>query len=386
MNEPLRILHVVGGMNRGGAETWLMHVLRNTDRKRYQMDFLVHTVEKCAYDDEIRSLGSSIIPCENPSRLTRYVRRFRRILRDRGPYDVVHSHVHHFSGVTLWAAAREKVPGRIAHSHSNTHRIEVGAGLARQTYLKVMEAAISRYATGGIGCSHGAAGSLFGTDWQEDARHQIIYCGIDPVAFRQQVDATTLRREMGISEDVFVIGHVGRFTPVKNHDFIVDIAAALVQERKDVHFLLVGDGPLRPTIERKVESLGLTRHFTFTGMRDDVPRLMMGAIDLFVMPSVYEGLPLVGIEAQAAGVPLLLSDGVTDELDLAPCQVRRLSLSAGANAWSAMIQGWGVMAAESDSPWSSILTGSRFDISRGVVQINEMYEAVSNRSAATTSK
>ena len=111
---PVRVLHVLGGMNRGGVETWLMHVLRHIDRNRFRMDFLVHTVNPCAYDDEIHSLGSEIIPCLHPSRPWTYVRNFKRILREHGPYDVVHSHVHHFSGHILRLARRPvSLPGSL---------------------------------------------------------------------------------------------------------------------------------------------------------------------------------------------------------------------------------------------------------------------------------
>jgi len=114
----IRILNIVGGMNRGGAETWLMHVLRNIDRERYLMDFLVHTERICEYDHEIRQLGSRVIPCLHPSKPLKYAKNFKRILRDYGPYDVVHSHVHHFSGYALKLAHQEGVPVRIAHAQN----------------------------------------------------------------------------------------------------------------------------------------------------------------------------------------------------------------------------------------------------------------------------
>src|SRR6188474_985657 len=123
----MRVLHVLGGMDRGGVETWLMHVLREWDRGRGQMDFLVHTTRQCAYDEEVRALGARIIPCLTPRRPWSYSKRLRRILRDFGPYDVVHSHVHHFSGMVLRAARTSGVPVRIAHSHNDTSGVEASA-------------------------------------------------------------------------------------------------------------------------------------------------------------------------------------------------------------------------------------------------------------------
>lgn len=143
---PIRILHIVGGMNRGGVETWLMHVLRHIDRDRFQMDFLVHTTKPCDFDDEIRALGSQVIPCLHPSRPFVYARNLRRLLREHGPYDVVHSHVHHYSGWTLRIAHQAGVPVRVAHSHSDTFSVQAAAGLVRRGYLRLMRTLIHRHA------------------------------------------------------------------------------------------------------------------------------------------------------------------------------------------------------------------------------------------------
>src|SRR5208337_3468794 len=136
-NGPIRILQVVGGMERAGVETWLMHVLRQIDRDRFRMDFLVHTDHPCAYDEEIHSLGSKIIPCLRPSRPWTYARNFTRILREHGPYDVVHSHVHHFSGYVVRLAHRAGIPLRISHSHNDTTNLEARSGMIRHAYLSL---------------------------------------------------------------------------------------------------------------------------------------------------------------------------------------------------------------------------------------------------------
>jgi len=337
------------------------------------MDFLVHTTKPCAFDAEIRSLGSRIIPCLNPSRPWQYVPKLRGILRQDGPYDVVHSHIHHFSGVTLWAAALEGVPVRIAHSHSDTRREKAASPLGRRAYLKMMKGAISRYASVKIGCSRAAGAALFGEDWLHDNRHRLVYCGIDVKPFRQELDPEKVRRELAIPTNAFVIGHVGRFTPAKNHKYIIDIAAELLSWTRDAHFLLVGDGSLRLSIQKEIASRGLMDHFTLTGARDDIPRLMMNAMDIMIMPSLYEGLPLVGIEAQASGLPLIVSDNVTPEVDVIHSNIRRLPLSGGPQTWASEIC---LLRSHQRIPVEDAvgaIRSSSFDIRSSVAQITSIY-------------
>jgi glycosyltransferase involved in cell wall biosynthesis len=334
---PVCILQVVGGMNFGGVETWLMHVLRHIDRERFRMDFLVHTAQPCAYGEEIQKLGSKIIPCLGTSRPWRYARNFRRALKEHGPYEVVHSHVHHFSGFVVYLAHRAGVPVRITHSHSDTSLNDGRATTLRTGYLQLMEHLIRRHATTGIACSRKAAASLYGAAWQNDNRWKVVYCGIDLEPFRQPVDRAEVRRELNIPEDAFVLGHVGRFHEPKNHTFLIDIAAEVARREPNMRLLLVGDGPLRPQIEAKVACLGLTDKVIFAGFRSDVPRLMKGAMDLFVFPSRYEGLGLVLIEAQAAGLPCVYSDTVPAEADVVKSNICRLSLQASLNQWSSLI-------------------------------------------------
>jgi glycosyltransferase involved in cell wall biosynthesis len=331
---PLRILHVVGGMSRGGVETWLRHVLRNIDRDRFQMDFLVHTDKACAYDDEIRALGSRILPCLSPSRPLKYAREFRRILAEYGPYDVIHSHVHHYSGYVLRLAHSAGVPLRIAHSHNDTSALEAGAGLRRRVYLSVTGRWIARYAMAGLSASRLAAVALFGSNWESDPRWQSLYCGVDFSHFRQPADQTNLRAELGLPPDAFVVGHVGRFSEQKNHKFLIEIAAEIARREPNMRLLLIGDGTLRPEIEDIVNRSGLTEKVVFAGLRADVHRLMLEAMDVFLFPSLHEGLPLVGMEVQAAGVPSVMSDTITSEVEVVSELVQWLSLSQPASVWA----------------------------------------------------
>ncbi|MFQ4142453.1 glycosyltransferase family 1 protein [Chlorogloeopsis sp. ULAP02] len=332
---PIRILHIVGGMNRGGIETWLMHTLRNIDRDRFHMDFLVHTTQPCAYDDEIRTLGSQIISCPvDRFQPWKYSANFQQILQMYGPYDVVHSHVHYFSGYILRLAQRSGIPIRIAHSHNNTSCVEAKAIWYRRLYLDLMRTWIDRYATLGFGCSRQALVDLFGCTDNIHPHLQVLYYGIDLTSFCDPVDTVAVRSELGIPKDAFVVGHVGRFEPQKNHVFLLDIAAEIVKREPKMYLLLVGVGSLRADIEQRVTKLGLGDRVIFAGSRSDVPRLMRGAMDVFLLPSLYEGLGLVLVEAQAAGLPCIFSDVVPEEADVVKPLVNRISLSQPASSWA----------------------------------------------------
>jgi glycosyltransferase involved in cell wall biosynthesis len=332
-----RILQVIyGGMARTGLETWLMHVLRHIDRERFQMDFAVQ-IEGRPYEDEIRALGSKVIPCRHHRQPLTYARNFRRILHDQGPYDVVHSHFHYYSGYVLRLAHQAAVPIRIAHSHNDTSQLDAERGRLYGMYIRLMRRWIAQNATVGLACSRVAASALLGGAWELDPRWRILYNGIDLKPFQFPSSPLAVRAELGIPADAFVVGHVGRFHKQKNHAFLVDIAAELVKREPRAYLLLVGDGPLRTAIERRVSEVGIADKVIFLGVRRDVPRLMLGAMDAFVLPSFYEGLPLVGIEAQAAGLPYILSDAITEEADCITPLIKRLSLSQPASVWAAAI-------------------------------------------------
>lgn len=343
MNEEVRdgrtthVLHVLGGMERGGAETWLMHVLRAMDRRSFRMDFAVHTSAPCAYDDEIRSLGSRIIPCTNPRRPWSYAHRLRAILQQYGPYDVVHSHVHHFTGLVLAVASGVGVPVLIAHSHNDTRVEELGRSILRTGYLRLSEWWIRRYATCGFAASAQAASSLFGDRWQADPRWRTLYCGIDLETFRCPVVSSRIRAELGLPAGGVVVGHVGRFSRQKNHVFVLDIATEIARREPTACFLFLGDGPLRGKIENEAKARGLGARAVFLGARTDVPRLMRGAMDVLVFPSLFEGLPLVLLESQAAGLPAVISDVVTEEADVVGPLMRRVSLVESPGTWADIV-------------------------------------------------
>jgi glycosyltransferase involved in cell wall biosynthesis len=205
----------------------------------------------------------------------------------------------------------------------------------RKAYRGAMRLLIRSCASGGLAVSTEAGNDLFSWKWRGSSRWTLQHLGIDLSQFDIKVDRNSLRRELGIPADALVVGHVGRFTAEKNHSFLVEIAREMSKCEPRVFFLLVGDGPLRSTIEEKVAAYSLEDRFLFTGVRPDVPRLMKGAMDMFLFPSTREGLPITLLEAQAAGLKCLVSDVVSSEADVIPELILRVLLALGPAKWAA---------------------------------------------------
>ena len=260
------------------------------------------------------------------------------MIRDYGPYDVVHSHIFNFSGFVVRLAARQGVPVRIAHSHTDTRLKEASRSwhqrLWRAGYLDLTKSWITRYATLRFGVSALAAEALFGRDWATDRRTRVLPLGLDFTAFGEPYDAAGVRRSLGLPADALVIGHVGNYVWHKNHDFLIEIAAEVLRREPRAWLLLVGHHLLGSPIEARMHALDLGGRVVIAGARNDVPRLMTAAMDVFLFPSHYEGFGLVLLEAQAAGVPCVFTDSLPTEVDVLPALVHRVSLATPAADWA----------------------------------------------------
>ncbi len=370
-----RILHILGSLQPAGIETWLLQVLRHIDRERFHMDFLLQSDEAGAYAEEARALGSLVVAGAGVRPRRFFARNFARMLSEHGLYDIVHSHQHFYNGFVMRLAASHGVQVRIAHSHSDTSVKEINARFLKRDYHRRMRRWIDRHATAGLAASRRAAPCLFGPDWQKDPRWRVLYCGIDLLPFRAPVDRTAVRAELGLPADALVIGHVGRFQTQKNHEFLMDVFAQVVKRNPGAHLLLVGDGPLRPEIEQQAAAAGIGGKIVFTGVRRDVPRLMAGAMDIFLLPSLREGLGLVLIEAQAAGLPCVISDVVPDEADVVPGLIRRMPLDAPAEAWAESVLQTISNAAPFRIGALNKAEASQFNIRQSVAALEQLYES-----------
>jgi glycosyltransferase involved in cell wall biosynthesis len=374
-NRPIRILQVVGGMPQHGTETWLMNVLRNIDHTRFQIDFLVFDAKPYPYNQEIQSTGSRIIPCLHPTKPWLFARNFRQIFHGQSDnrYDILHSHVNHYSGFILRLAKDAGIPVRIAHSHSASD--SQSTKLSRKLYLSLTKHWINQYATLGLAASTQAANSLFGQQWLSDKRWQILQCGIDLKPFHSAINANTLRAELGIPHNATVVGHVGRFCPEKNHSFLLDIFAEIAVQNSQAYLLLVGDGPLQPEISQKVKRLNLTGRVILTGARSDVSALMLNVMDIFLFPSISEGLGLVLIEAQAAGLNCLISDAIPAEAELSSQQIQRLSLSIHPRIWAELaLETLSRKTSVSHQQALQIVESSLFNIDVSTKRLVEIYQ------------
>lgn len=327
MNKPIRILHVVTYMGRGGLETMLMNYYRHIDRSLVQFDFLTHRYFRADYDDEIESIGGKIyhlprlVPW-NPA----YCKALDKFFTEHMEYRIVHVHQDCLSSVVLKVAKKHGVSVRIAHSHSSSQDKDIKYPI-KLFYKKF----IPRYATDLYACGQKAGEWMFG-----GKPFHIINNAINATEYRYNAEiAEGVRQNLGISRDALVIGHVGRFSYPKNHIFLIDIFSAVHTRNKNTYLLLVGGGDLYPKVAEKVRSLGLEKYVIFTGVRSDVPALMQ-AMDIFVFPSLYEGLPVTLIEAQASGLPCYVSDKVPLECKKTEL-VTQISLQVPAEQWAERI-------------------------------------------------
>jgi glycosyltransferase involved in cell wall biosynthesis len=252
--------------------------------------------------------------------------------------------------------------------------LDVDASLLRRTYRMLMKRWMDRYATERLACSHEAGLDLFEGEGGGRPSWRVLPCGVDLEPFRKPVERTSVRAELGIPEEARVIGHVGRFAEQKNHRFLIEILAEVARCDPKVYLLLVGDGPLRAEVEREVTRRSLQERVVFTGIRADVPRLMLGAMDVFVFPSRYEGLGLAAVEAQAAGLPCVLADTLPPEADLVAGLVRRLPLGDPSVWAGAILEAAHKPRAVGGDQALAAVRRSPFDLRTAVEALQRVYE------------
>lgn len=307
MSTPIRVAHVMGKMHGGGVEAVVMNYYRHIDRDRIQFDFLVDSDSTLIPCEEIESLGGHVFEVPQYQHLHDYMKYLEGLFAEK-KWPIVHSHVNVLSVFSLCAAARAGVPVRIAHSHSTSGKGEY----AKNALKRILRTQANRYPTHRMACSNYAGEWLFG----KHAKFDILYNAIELNAFSFDARVRAqVRTDLGLADDSLVIGHVGRFMPQKNHAFLLDVFSDVVTCKPNAVLILVGCGELRASIESRAVECGLADRIRFLGQRDDVKRLYQ-AFDVFVLPSLYEGLCLVGVEAQRAGLPCLLADTITHEVDV----------------------------------------------------------------------
>lgn len=365
-NGPERVLHIVGRMDRAGAETMVMNLYREIDRSRFQFDFVYFTTDRCDYDEEIEALGGSIHRIGTDNLAARFLALYR-LLRSGG-WMLVHSHTLFSSGLHLTAARLAGVPVRVVHSHSTQDANS--ANLAGRAYQSLARRLLGWASTRCVACGAAAAAFLF--PGRKDV--VVIPNAIDIGRFAEASGAA-VRAELGILEDQLMIVQIGRFMTVKNHIRAIGIADALRQSGANFQFLVIGAGPEQGRIEALVREYRLEQHVRLLGLRADIPDLMAAA-NVMLMPSLHEGFPVVLVEAQAAGLPSVVSSAVSVEVELGMGLVRFVGLEAPDSAWADAL----LAAASAPVPdvhaRTDVLEQAGFSATTGARRLEQVYSPV----------
>lgn len=363
----IHILQSVSNLDRGGIESMLMNYYRQIDRTRFQFDFLVNKEKPGFFDEEVRALGGRIFqsPGVAPHQYAAYMSYMKQLLAKHPEIKALHAHNEAMQLFALEGAKKAGLPVRIAHAH-NTH-------LPKDFKLPVKVVCkqfIPMAATDYWACGADAGVYYFGEKlWQQCGVTLHNAIDLSRFCYRPQV-RTEMREKYGLNGKL-VVGCVARFMVQKNHTRLLDIFAALKQQCPDSCLVLVGEGELRPELERKAARLGITEEVHFVGVQSDTS-VWYQAMDVFVMPSLFEGLPVVGIEAQASGLPCIFSTGVTEEV-LITAQSRRIALEETNEVWAKMIYaGWKETADRTQA--ASQVRAAGYDIKQEARRLQGLYE------------
>ena len=367
MSEPIRVLHVIGIMNRGGAETMIMNLYRHIDRSKVQFDFVENSREPAAFDEEILSLGGRIYRCPhyNGKNHFTYVKWWNDFFKAHPKeYPIVHGHLGSTASIYL-SVAKKYGAYAIAHSHSSGTDHSLHAKL-----YQIMSYNTRNVADYFFACSEVAGKDRFGSKVVSGDHYAVLNNAIDVNRFSYNPSVrNAVRDELGIGQIQLVVGHIGRYTKEKNHEFILKIFSELKKMDSNARLLMVGDGTLRTHIMQMAEQASLSSDVIFTGVRSDVERLVQ-AMDVFVLPSLYEGLPVTMMEAQTAGLPCIISDKVPSECILTEGLVDIMTLSASPEAWAEKIL---AKRAIPRTDRRAEIVAHGFDITTEAVKLQEFY-------------
>lgn len=307
-NKPIRVAQVIGEAHEGGVESVVMNYYKNIDRAKVQFDFFVESTSKIIDKDLIESLGGKVIIIPSLKHIFNYQKTLRKLFKD-GKYDIVHAHKTTLNVFSLRAAKKAGIKVRISHAHSTTSPKEK----VRNVIKNILKMFSKMYATNYFACSETAGRWLFGNKAFDCGKVKIINNGIDIENFKFDEKVRKKYRTKYLIDNAFVIGHVGRFVQQKNHLFLLDIFNEILSVKPESVLLLVGDGPLYKDVIRRARELKISEKVVFCGTHKNTS-VFYNMMDCFVLPSLYEGLPVVGIEAQINGLPCFFSNAITSEV------------------------------------------------------------------------
>lgn len=333
MQQPIRVLHVLGTTNLGGAESRIMDLYRHIDREKIQFDFLVHTNKEGFFDREIIQMGGNIyrLPSFRIYNYLAYKKACRNFFKKNNDYRAVQGHMTSTASIYLPLAKKAGIPVTIAHARS----AGVDKGL-KGTLTKWLRRNLYKHCDYMFACSDLAAKAVFGENTYARGKVVLLPNAVDTKEFAyNEVPRDEIRKEYDL-EGMTVIGHVGRFHYAKNHEFLLDIFADYYRENKKARLFLLGDGPRRSGMEERAKELKIDSAVIFAGNQNPVAPYYQ-AMDAFVFPSRFEGMPGTVVEAQAAGLPCLISDAITEQVK-ATDLVEFMSLEQNAEKWAEKLQ------------------------------------------------
>ncbi len=373
--EKIKVLIITGSMTVGGIQNQLMHLIRNSDKTKFQIDF-TSTEDNSFYQEEIESLGGKCIkiPATDGKHFMRYCKALKRVIKE-GQYDIVHSHELFHSGIVLRTARKAGVKHRFVHAHNGMEGNDPKGkkSFTRRTYNHIMQKMILSNATDFIACSTLAGKFLYGEKAIHKPNYHLVFNSVDTSKF---IDLYNNTESGEFTDDGWTnVLQVGRFTPVKNQLFTAEIAAELKRRGRKIRILCVGnDGnEYNNRVEARIKEYGLKDQMLLLGIRKDVDVLMRKA-SAFLLPSLYEGMPLVLIEAQASGLPCVTADTYSREVDFGLGTVEWLDLEDGVSAWAdAVERAAGKKRAEKESVVKAIERGG-FDSRVFAKKLCDLYE------------
>lgn len=304
MAKPIRILHVLGRTDRGGAESLVMNIYRNIDRSKVQFDFAIHTNDRCQFDDEIESLGGKIyhLPRYRVYNHLIYIKMRNRLLSNNS-FVAVHGHMNSTASIYLKIAKKYKL---ITISH--IHNVNGEKGI-KSIIKNIYRIGINNNSDYKFACSVETGEYLYG---KNSHNFQVIKNGIEVKKFTFNENVRNLvRNDLGISDNEIVIGHVGNFRPVKNHKFALELFRKLNCLDNRYRLILVGEN-VKENLYHHIRDINLEKRIFFLGSRPDINNILQ-AFDIFILPSYHEGLPVTSIEAQASDLICILSSNITRE-------------------------------------------------------------------------
>lgn len=375
MPKPIRVMQIMGYMGGGGVEATIMNHYRLLDHECVQFDFVIQNDSTVVPEDEIHEMGGRIFRISSIAHPVRYMRQLRQIIDTTHP-NIMHSNINALSVFPLKVAKDAGVPVRIAHSHSTANKREFMRTLAKNILRKYSKV----YPTDLAACGLYSAEWLFGNDAVQRGDVYFIKNAIDLNKYSyNEIVRKDLREQFGLSNK-FVIGQVGRFSTQKNHTFSLEVFARLHAEMPDAVLVLLGSGPLMQEMQHKAKALGLEKSVVFLGHRKDAEK-WYSVFDVLLFPSLYEGIPLTGIEAQAANLHVVAADAISSEAFVEHNLVDVLSLNSSPKLWADKIHE--IRSNPSDRKiLSSNLTASGYDIHQSAHDMQEWYVSLMNRTQA----